>query len=214
MFKSSKRSETNLWRLIKSRTLREGVSLLKGVYYLLLRMADHANPSKVLRCFGGALMKAHPQRATTGTLKRSDVVQISRTRRSHVYSHGRRSSNTTTPQYMLSQFKTARYENNSSSFQHTRHRNDRTLIVTRQTVQLAQMTFGTGSTLDDLYVVTSSSHNVWPGSLCNGTDPQSGVVRGQCPRTAMCVRNVDVHVSCSSHVDAQLAAFFIDPRAK
>ena|SRR5215468_2159176 len=34
------------------------------------------------------------------------------------------------------------------------------------------------------------------------------------PRTAMCVRNVDVHVSCSSHVDAQFAAFFIDPRAK
>ena len=30
----------------------------------------------------------------------------------------------------------------------------------------------------------------------------------------MCVRNVDVHVSCSSHVNAQLAAFFIDPRAK
>jgi hypothetical protein len=25
---------------------------------------------------------------------------------------------------------------------------------------------------------------------------------------------VDVHVSCSSQVDAQLAAFFIDPRAK
>ena len=56
--------------------------------------------------------------------------------------------------------------------------------------------------------------DAWPGSLCNRTDPQSGVVRGQCPRTAMCVRNVDVHVSCSSHVDAQLAAFFIDPRAK
>ena len=34
------------------------------------------------------------------------------------------------------------------------------------------------------------------------------------PRTAMCVRNVDVHVSCSSHVDAQFAAFFIDPRAE
>jgi hypothetical protein len=28
----------------------------------------------------------------------------------------------------------------------------------------------------------------------------------------MCVRNFDVHVSCSSQVDAQLAAFFIDPR--
>ena len=33
-------------------------------------------------------------------------------------------------------------------------------------------------------------------------------------RSAMCVRSVDVHVSCSSHSDAQLAAFFIDPRAK
>ena len=34
------------------------------------------------------------------------------------------------------------------------------------------------------------------------------------PRSAMCVQSVDVHVSCSSHYDAQLAAFFIDPRAK
>ena len=45
-------------------------------------------------------------------------------------------------------------------------------------------------------------------------DPQPGVVREPYPWTAMCVRNVDVHVSCSSQVDAQLAAFFIDPRAK
>ena len=45
-------------------------------------------------------------------------------------------------------------------------------------------------------------------------DPQPGVVRELYPWTAMCVRNVDVHVSCSSQVDAQLAAFFIDPRAK
>ena len=45
-------------------------------------------------------------------------------------------------------------------------------------------------------------------------DPQPGVVRESYPRTAMCVRSVDVHVSCSSQVDAQLAAFFIDPRAK
>ena len=29
--------------------------------------------------------------------------------------------------------------------------------------------------------------------------------------TAICVQNVDVHVSCSSHDDAQFAAFFIDP---
>lgn len=51
-------------------------------------------------------------------------------------------------------------------------------------------------------------------SLVITYDPQPGVVREQYPRTAMCVRNVNVHVSCSSHVDAQLAAFFIDPRAK
>lgn len=31
---------------------------------------------------------------------------------------------------------------------------------------------------------------------------------------AMCVRSVDVHVSCSSHDDTQFAAFFIDPRAE
>jgi hypothetical protein len=30
----------------------------------------------------------------------------------------------------------------------------------------------------------------------------------------MCVRNVDVHVSCSSHVGAHFAASFIDPRAE
>lgn len=52
------------------------------------------------------------------------------------------------------------------------------------------------------------------GSLVMLYDPQPEVVREQYPRTAMCVRNVNVHVSCSSHVDAQLAAFFIDPRAK
>lgn len=53
-----------------------------------------------------------------------------------------------------------------------------------------------------------------PSSLRVGHDPQPGVVQEQYPGTAMCVRNVDVHVSCSSQVDAQLAAFFIDPRAK
>ena len=52
---------------------------------------------------------------------------------------------------------------------------------------------------------------VW---LCLSYDPQPDVVRDMYPWTAMCVRNVDVHVSCSSQVDAQLAAFFIDPRAK
>lgn len=53
-----------------------------------------------------------------------------------------------------------------------------------------------------------------PVRQSDGCDPQPGVVQEQYPRTAMCVRNVDVHVSCSSQVDAQLAAFFIDPRAK
>ena len=33
-------------------------------------------------------------------------------------------------------------------------------------------------------------------------------------RSAICVQSVDAHMSCSSHSDAQLAAFFIDPRAK
>ncbi|KAL7289480.1 hypothetical protein TKK_0016668 [Trichogramma kaykai] len=43
---------------------------------------------------------------------------------------------------------------------------------------------------------------------------QPGVVRERDPWTTMCVRNVDDHVSCSSQVDGQLAAFFIDLRAK
>ena len=50
-------------------------------------------------------------------------------------------------------------------------------------------------------------------SLCEN-NPQPDVVQDLYPWTAMCVRIVDVHVSCSSQVDAQLAAFFIDPRAK
>ena len=33
-------------------------------------------------------------------------------------------------------------------------------------------------------------------------------------QAAICVQNVGVHVSCSSHVCTQLAAFFIDPRAE
>ena len=32
--------------------------------------------------------------------------------------------------------------------------------------------------------------------------------------TAICVQNVDVHVSCNSHNFTQFAAFFIDPQAK
>ena len=34
------------------------------------------------------------------------------------------------------------------------------------------------------------------------------------PVSAICVQSVDAHMSCSSHSDAQFAAFFIDPRAK
>jgi hypothetical protein len=34
------------------------------------------------------------------------------------------------------------------------------------------------------------------------------------PASAICVQSVDAHMSCSSHSDAQFAAFFIDPRAK
>ena len=34
------------------------------------------------------------------------------------------------------------------------------------------------------------------------------------PESAICVQSVDAHMSCSSHSDAQFAAFFIDPRAK
>lgn len=53
---------------------------------------------------------------------------------------------------------------------------------------------------------------VWSLSLVNRPSVRCGP--GTSPRAAMCVRNVDVHVSCSSHGNAQLAAFFIDPRAK
>jgi hypothetical protein len=34
------------------------------------------------------------------------------------------------------------------------------------------------------------------------------------PTSAICVRNVDVQCVCNSHYFTQLAAFFIDPRAK
>lgn len=57
-----------------------------------------------------------------------------------------------------------------------------------------------------------SRRAVWSLSLFNRPSVRCGP--GTSPRAAMCVRNVDVHVSCSSHVNAQLAAFFIDPRAK
>ena len=45
------------------------------------------------------------------------------------------------------------------------------------------------------------------------TDPEPDMERGK-PRSAICVQSVDAHMSCSSHFDTQLAAFFIDPRAK
>jgi len=53
---------------------------------------------------------------------------------------------------------------------------------------------------------------VWSLSLVNRPSVRCGP--GTSPRAAMCVRIVNVHVSCSSHGNAQLAAFFIDPRAK
>jgi hypothetical protein len=59
---------------------------------------------------------------------------------------------------------------------------------------------------------THTHTTVWSLSLVNRPSVRCGP--GTSPRAAMCVRNVDVHVSCSSHVNAQLAAFFIDPRAK
>jgi len=52
------------------------------------------------------------------------------------------------------------------------------------------------------------------GGISDGSDPQSDGAQERVHRAAICVRNVDVHVSCSSHCDTQLAAFFIDPRAK
>lgn len=47
------------------------------------------------------------------------------------------------------------------------------------------------------------------------TDPQTGVARDSLvTRAAICVRLVDVRITCGLHDDAQLAAVFIDPRAK
>ena len=45
------------------------------------------------------------------------------------------------------------------------------------------------------------------------SDPQPDVAWALL-QAAICVQNVGVHVSCSSHVCTQLAAFFIDPRAE
>ncbi len=47
---------------------------------------------------------------------------------------------------------------------------------------------------------------------CNPTLSQTWAVNKSQP--AICVQSVDAHMSCSSHSDAQFAAFFIDPRAK
>lgn len=47
------------------------------------------------------------------------------------------------------------------------------------------------------------------------TDPQTGVAQDSLvTRAAICVRLVDVRITCGLHDDAQLAAVFIDPRAK
>lgn len=46
-------------------------------------------------------------------------------------------------------------------------------------------------------------------------DPQTGVARDPwVTEAAMCVRLVDVRITCGLHDDAQIAAVFIDPRAK
>lgn len=46
-------------------------------------------------------------------------------------------------------------------------------------------------------------------------DPQTGVARDpRVTEAAMCVRLVDVRITCGLHDDAQIAAVFIDPRAK
>lgn len=46
-------------------------------------------------------------------------------------------------------------------------------------------------------------------------DPQTGVARDPwVAEAAMCVRLVDVRITCGLHDDAQIAAVFIDPRAK
>lgn len=57
-----------------------------------------------------------------------------------------------------------------------------------------------GRSKRDLNLLKTTLNQVWP--------------RERGPRAAMCVQTVDAHVSCSSHDDAQLAAFFIDPRAE
>lgn len=50
-------------------------------------------------------------------------------------------------------------------------------------------------------------------SLSQVSDPQPDMAWNLF-QAAMCVQIVGVHVSCSSHVCTQLAAFFIDPRAE
>ena len=60
--------------------------------------------------------------------------------------------------------------------------------------------------------------NASPGLVRNQegwmlNDPEPNVEQTEAC-SAICVQSVDAHMSCSSHSDAQLAAFFIDPRAK
>lgn len=64
----------------------------------------------------------------------------------------------------------------------------------------------------------------WPSDACRRHiglaeypvyDPQTGVARDpRVTEAAMCVRLVDVRITCGLHDDAQIAAVFIDPRAK
>ncbi|KAI9631664.1 hypothetical protein KEM48_014635 [Puccinia striiformis f. sp. tritici PST-130] len=64
----------------------------------------------------------------------------------------------------------------------------------------------------------------WPSDACRRHiglaeypvyDPQTGVARDpRVTEAAMCVRLVEVRITCGLHDDAQIAAVFIDPRAK
>ena len=53
--------------------------------------------------------------------------------------------------------------------------------------------------------------NIADGCL---NDPEPNMEQAQDACSAICVQSVDAHMSCSSHSDSQLAAFFIDVRAK
>ena len=69
------------------------------------------------------------------------------------------------------------------------------------------MCFKTSEEVSNLISIVSQ-----PSTMCS---PSSTInlkdINVQIAWTAICVQNVDVHVSCSSHDDTQFAAFFIDP---